>query len=1033
MRKLLSCLLAVCLLLTVLPVQPILYAEEDPTAVEEQESSTEEEISAEEPAEEETSEVEEESSTEDESSEEEAPAEEESSIEEEASEAEESSEEEEPAEEEESIEEEPAEEESSEEEEPAAEEGSEDSQPEEEKSEEEEESDTAEPDERTQAVLDLLNDGGLRTLASPTYEDYIDQFPASYKERLEALHELHPNWIFVPQETGIDWNDAVAAETSNNRSTVSGASTLVLSNASGDYDKSTGEYIPKDGTTWFAANAALVGYFMDPRNFLDEKYIWQFEGLSYNAGQTQTTVEQILAGTFMNKVSQPQITYYDTKGKQVTVDMTYAELIWKAGKQADTSPLFLASKIRQEVGAQGSAAVTGKSTSTYNGVPLAGYYNFYNIGASDGSNALAKGLWWAAGCPDSDGKPTVKTFQRPWTSPVLSIYGGAQYIAERYIAVGQDTSYLMRFNVMSSSNRYGHQYMTNIGGAASEASSTYKSYSNMDMLDLQFVFYIPVYNNMPSLTEKPAFEKATGKGVMTEAATLRKSPSSSGASIKTIPKDTTVTIVSGTFDTTSGATITTREKYPYWFKIKATVSGTEYEGYICANYVKPTTGVNIKKGSTVNLKLKKTMKQKVYYQSSNPAIATVDGNGNVKGVKNGTCIIYAYTEMGLGAIGVKVSKDGDTGTDAPAVYTYTKYVTTDSLNYRKGAGTSYDRVGTLAAGTTVEVQDGYSATANGYTWYAIKIGDKTYYAVAEYLKKVVTTKKISDSAVTVASISKKAYTSKAIKPSPVIKDGDKTLANGTDYTVKYSNNVWPGTATITITGKGNYTGTRKVTFTIKGTYTDYKTTYELNYRTGAGTSASVAGTLKKGTKVKVLSKSAKKADGYTWYAIKLDNKFYYVASAYLKKIATAKPITGDTITVSKVGTKNYTSKAIKPSPTVKDGDKTLVKDTDYTLSYSNNVNPGTATITIKGKGNYSGSRTVTFKIKGTYTKYKTTEFLNYRDKAGLTGKVIGTLAKGTTVEVLNKYSSTANSYTWYCIRLDSKFYYVASNYLKKVS
>ncbi|MCR5006574.1 MAG: Ig-like domain-containing protein, partial [Clostridiales bacterium] len=647
MKKFWSCLLAVCLLLTVIPVQPLLYAEEDPAQAEEQDSSVEEEVSQEESSQEEESAVEEESSSE------ESSAEEESSIEEE-----ESSEEESPAEEESSEEEVPAEEEESliEEEESSAEE---ESKPEEEEKKEEEESDEAEPDEATQAVLDLLNaEDGLRMAAAPTYEEYLEQFPSSYQEKLEALHDQHPDWIFIPQNTGVDWDDAVAAEASNNRSTVSGASTLVLSNASGDYNTSTGSYIAKDGSTWFSANAPLVGYFMDPRNFLDEKYIWQFESLSYNAGQTQKTVEQILAGTFMNKTSMPKITYYDTNGKKVTVDMTYAELIWKAGKQADTSPLFLASKIRQEVGAQGSNAVTGQSTSTYNGVSLAGYYNFYNIGASDGGNAIAKGLAWAAGYPDSNGKPTVKTFQRPWTSPVLSIYGGAQYIAERYIAVGQDTSYLMRFNVMSDSNRYGHQYMTNIGGAASEASSTYTSYKNMDMLDLQFVFYIPVYNNMPSRSETPAFSDATGKATMTEAATLRKSPSSSGASIRTVPKDTTVTIVSGTFDTTNGSTITTREKYPYWFKIKATISGTDYEGYVCAEYVKPTSGVNIKKGTAVKLPLKKSMKQKVFYQSSDPAIATVDGVGNVKGVKNGTCTIYAYTEMGLGAIGITVSKDG---------------------------------------------------------------------------------------------------------------------------------------------------------------------------------------------------------------------------------------------------------------------------------------------------------------------------------------------------------------------------------------
>ena len=67
----------------------------------------------------------------------------------------------------------------------------------------------------------------------------------------------------------------------------------------------------------------------------------------------------------------------------------------------------------------------------------------------------------------------------------------------------------------------------------------------------------------------------------------------------------------------------------------------------------------------------------------------------------------------------------DSSTSTPATYTYTKYVTTDALNYRTGAGTSYSRVGTFPAGTTVEVQDGYSATANGYTWYAVKVGGGT--------------------------------------------------------------------------------------------------------------------------------------------------------------------------------------------------------------------------------------------------------------------------------------------------------------------
>ena len=52
----------------------------------------------------------------------------------------------------------------------------------------------------------------------------------------------------------------------------------------------------------------------------------------------------------------------------------------------------------------------------------------------------------------------------------------------------------------------------------------------------------------------------------------------------------------------------------------------------------------------------------------------------------------------------------------------------------------------------------------------------------------------------------------------------------------------------------------------------------------------------------------------------------------------------------------------KPTVTLKDGDKTLTEGTDYELSYANNVDPGTATVTITGKGNYAGTASATFAI-----------------------------------------------------------------------
>ena len=59
----------------------------------------------------------------------------------------------------------------------------------------------------------------------------------------------------------------------------------------------------------------------------------------------------------------------------------------------------------------------------------------------------------------------------------------------------------------------------------------------------------------------------------------------------------------------------------------------------------------------------------------------------------------------------------------------------------------------------------------------------------------------------------------------------------------------------------------------------------------------------------------------------------------------------------------YDGTAKTPTVTVKDGEATLVENTDYTLAYTANTNAGTATVTVTGKGNYSGTKTATFTIK----------------------------------------------------------------------
>ena len=76
--------------------------------------------------------------------------------------------------------------------------------------------------------------------------------------------------------------------------------------------------------------------------------------------------------------------------------------------------------------------------------------------------------------------------------------GGAEFISKSYILRGQDTLYLQKFDVDSSyDGLYWHQYMQNICAPSSEGSNIRKLYAEAGALDNQFVFRIPVYNNMP--------------------------------------------------------------------------------------------------------------------------------------------------------------------------------------------------------------------------------------------------------------------------------------------------------------------------------------------------------------------------------------------------------------------------------------------------------------------------------------------------------------------------------------------------------
>lgn len=242
---------------------------------------------------------------------------------------------------------------------------------------------------------------------------------------------------------------------------------------------------------------------------------------------------------------------------------------------------------------------------------------------------------------------------------------------------------------------------------------------------------------------------------------------------------------------------------------------------------------------------------------------------------------------------------------------------------------------------------------------------------------------ISISKTTVSTILNQAYTGKYIEPDVTVRyDGEK-LEEGTDYTLSYSNNKNVGTAKVTIKGKGNFYGSKTVTFkivkssnssSVSGSISMNRVTLqrvEDQVYTGKYIKPEVVLTydgeeLDEGTDYTV-TYSDNKNVGYGKIYIKGKGDFSGSKTVYFK--IEGKNISISKTTVSTVLNQKYTGSYIKPSVVVRyDGEK-LEEGTDYTLSYSNNKNVGTARITIKGKGNYTGSKTVTFKIVGTNNDY----------------------------------------------------------------
>lgn len=468
----------------------------------------------------------------------------------------------------------------------------------------------------------------------------IENFPDSYKPYLYELQKKHPNWSFTALYINLDWKYVIDNEN------VFGKNLVPKSYSDRWKNTTPGEYNVEVDAGWVDSSRRAVEYAMDPRNFLNEVRIFQFEGLSYNETTNNITgIEKILYGTeFYNRI----VDYLDSSGNKITMTSKYSDLILSAGKTSRVNSFHLASRIKQEVGPFLSHSSISGTVEGFKGL-----YNFYNIGATSSSEpmgAIKNGLQYA-----KDGKgasaETKAKYLIPWNTKERAITGGAIFIGSSYIHLGQDTVYLQKFHVTSNTGGelFWHQYMTNVLAPYSESKLTYNGYSNTGLLNDSIEFIIPVYKNMPSTpTENPNILESDFTNDNTKVyadvnttLNIRTGPSTSYESLTLVDRNEVMTrIAKG------------KQSGELWDKVQLSngLIGYAFQSYLKEVPEKQIEQINlsidnttINKGETKKLNVEilpeEAKDHEVEYISSDRKIASVDSTGNILGITSGKATI----------------------------------------------------------------------------------------------------------------------------------------------------------------------------------------------------------------------------------------------------------------------------------------------------------------------------------------------------------------------------------------------------------
>lgn len=324
-------------------------------------------------------------------------------------------------------------------------------------------------------------------------------FPPSYRESLCALALSHPTWHFTPLAvTSLSRAEGQAYTFSfvlqeevalPDRSLVTGKE---------EYRAYRLPSSPLFDTGYRTASREAVAYFLDPRNHLSERGVFQHLVLTPDHTTHRDAIATLFCGSSLEGCVAP-------------------EDVIRIGQEVGVDPLHLAVRLYQEHGSRGSPLLFGNTGSTLTrwydqgtdredgrlvSAPslasreelllLDGVYNPFHVSAS-GSGAFQVYRTGAL-----HGK------KEGWDSLEKGLRGGTEKIAREYIQTHQSTLYLQKWNVdirsrtpEGKSRNFWAQYMQNIAGAKEEGDTLYSLYERMGLLEEEMTFLIPVYEGLP--------------------------------------------------------------------------------------------------------------------------------------------------------------------------------------------------------------------------------------------------------------------------------------------------------------------------------------------------------------------------------------------------------------------------------------------------------------------------------------------------------------------------------------------------------